>query len=611
LTSQGYNLVGPDDDCPHNGPGDLTTADPQLGPLTDNGGAAWTHALLPNSPAINGVPAINCPVATDQRGFARPYPAGGACDIGAYEAGPLYLRKTVTPTTTVTYHGLVTYTLVLSNTGPTPDASVWLTDTLPAALAFGQWVSAPGNATVAANTILWNGALAAGQAVTFTFQARHTGNDGNVTVTNRARFSGVTGLGGGQASFNVGCLSAYTVQNSHDAGDGSLRQAIGTVCPGGIIHFSGDANIYLASELAIARSLTIDGEAHAITISGDTDNNGLPDVRVFNIAKHSVVTLSHLNIVSGAATNKVGGNGGGLLNQGTLTLRDSIIAGNTAAGVGGGLYNYDGALALQNTTFSGNTARSGGGIYSTGALTVENTTFSGNTASNSGGGIYSIGALTVSNSALVNNLAGGGATLGTGGGLQVSGGGIAYLRNCTFGGNEAKGSDDDGGGAMMIYSGAVTLVNCTVAGNRSATYGGGVSLHTSSGDPVLHLYNTIVAMNTATTAASGPDLYGDITSHDYNLIQDTTGATIGGVTTHDLTGVAPGLGPLADNGGPTWTRALLTGSPAINAGNDAVCPITDQRGIARPQGAHCDIGAYEFVAAVPPVIRVYLPLMVR
>jgi hypothetical protein len=121
----------------------------------------------------------------------------------------------------------------------------------------------------------------------------------------------------------------------------------------------------------------------------------------------------------------------------------------------------------------------------------------------------------------------------------------------------------------------------------------------------VNLKNTIVAGNGA--SGIGPDIWGIIQSYDYNLIQDTSGATIEGTTTHNVTGTNPILGPLANNGGRTWTHALLAGSPAINVGSCtgiAGAPITlDQRGVARI--SPCDIGAYEYV------VQVYLPLVMR
>ena len=129
------------------------------------------------------------------------------------------------------------------------------------------------------------------------------------------------------------------------------------------------------------------------------------------------------------------------------------------------------------------------------------------------------------------------------------------------------------------------MLNNTLSAN-SAIYGGGINNETDK----LHLYNILVAYS-----PSGGDCRGRVDTNDHNLIEDTGGDacdltdSAGG----SLIGVDPLLGPLADNGGETKTHALLPGSPAIDAGNDGTCLATDQRGIPRPQGAACDIGAFE------------------
>jgi hypothetical protein len=125
--------------------------------------------------------------------------------------------------------------------------------------------------------------------------------------------------------------------------------------------------------------------------------------------------------------------------------------------------------------------------------------------------------------------------------------------------------------------------------------------------------STVNFRNTLLAGNSLGDCSGTLTSQDYNLIQVTTGCALTGTIAHVITGTAPLLGPLQDNGGPTWTHALLLGSPAIDAGNPALpgsggnaCAVTDQRGVARPVGATCDIGAYEGVARF-----LFLPVILR
>ena len=188
------------------------------------------------------------------------------------------------------------------------------------------------------------------------------------------------------------------------------------------------------------------------------------------------------------------------------------------------------------------------------------------------GGTVEISGLTIQNGFWVN-----------GGGIYN--GGTLTLNNSTVSGNTTT----HGAGGIYNAPGATaTLTNVTVSGNTAAVgispgVVGGIG---NGGDATLK--NTIVANNTP------DDCSGSITSAGHNLIEDTTGCTIGGDTTGNIIGFDPLLGPLQDNGGPTQTHALLAGSPAIDTGSSACPPpATDQRGVARPQGAACDIGAFE------------------
>jgi len=206
VASQGYNLVGAGSGCSIAGPGDQTVAPAivfttVLGPMADNGGDTWTHALLAGSPAIDAVPVISCTLATDQRGVSRPQ--GSVCDIGAYEAAPeLSIDKTVTPETDVTYHGTVTYTVVLNNSGIVSGIGVLLTDTLPSEVDFAHWVAQPAGASVAADRITWSGTVPANTAITFVFAVTHTGDYGDV-VTNTAEYGHASGSGDDDATFTV------------------------------------------------------------------------------------------------------------------------------------------------------------------------------------------------------------------------------------------------------------------------------------------------------------------------------------------------------------------------------------------------------------------------
>jgi predicted outer membrane repeat protein len=242
-----------------------------------------------------------------------------------------------------------------------------------------------------------------------------------------------------------------------------------------------------------------------------------------------------------------------------------------------------GTLDLRRVTIADGTAAGGGGIFNRGTLTVKDCTFSGNRSSFSGGAISNSGVLTVSNTTFRGNIA------AYGGAIRNSF--FATVGNSTFSGNTATAT---GGGVNNDRT--ITVLNSTFFGNS------GVGLRNAPGlDPtVLNLGNTILANNVGgdcrneghTLNVTGPNLIAD---DDHTSRSCSIAATMTG---------DPILGPLADNGGPTLTHALLPGSPAIDAANDTLCaasPVNslDQRGQPRPAdgdgdgAAVCDLGAFE------------------
>jgi hypothetical protein len=180
------------------------------------------------------------------------------------------------------------------------------------------------------------------------------------------------------------------------------------------------------------------------------------------------------------------------------------------------------------------------------------------------------------------------------------------LINCTVAGNSTAASFATGaGGGLYRYTGTLTVVNSTVADN-SSPQGGGLFSNDSDGD--LRVLNTLVARNTG--SSGGPDAGGHVTSLGHNLIGATDGST--GWVSSDLTGTAAApldalLGPLADNGGPTQTIALLPGSPAVDAGDNTGAPAFDQRGLPRIVGGTIDIGAFEVQICAATQLMVSAP----
>jgi CSLREA domain-containing protein len=281
---------------------------------------------------------------------------------------------------------------------------------------------------------------------------------------------------------------------------------------------------------------------------------------------------------------------------GTCTLRDAITFANGHAGADTITFSTSGTILLASTlvitddvtidasgqsiNVSGNSAvrvlSINTGVKATlNALTIVNG-YTPDISAFGGAGIYNAGILTVTNSTFSGNSA----NSGFGGGIANYYGTLTVI-NSTFSGNGSAYGSTHGGGIENYY-GTLTVINSTFNGNSGA-YGGGID--NTAGTATLH--NTIIANSSSVTG----NCYNTfIFSADaYNLADDNTCDSATQKTTAQIN-----LGPLANNGGNTPTVALLPGSAAIDAGNDAVCPATDQRGVARPLSLHCDVGAYEF-----------------
>jgi hypothetical protein len=275
--------------------------------------------------------------------------------------------------------------------------------------------------------------------------------------------------------------------------------------------------------------------------------------------------------------------GGGMESWGDPTLTNVTFSGNTATDIGGGMYNA-GNATLVNVRFSGNTAGSeGGGMYNNknnfSHPTLTDVTFSGNTAGKEGGGMMNDGPATLMNVTFDNNSA----TIG--GGMASASGSPALtdvtLTNVTFSKNTAT---DYGGG--MVNRGGSTLTNVTFSDNSAGSMGGGMF----TGGPSI-LRNTILWGNTAPEEPQVSN-HSTITVSIYDsVVQDDCPKGVGDCM--NIIADDPLLGTLGVYGGSTQTIPLNLGSSAIDAGDDANCPSTDQRGVARPQGKRCDIGAYE------------------
>lgn len=260
------------------------------------------------------------------------------------------------------------------------------------------------------------------------------------------------------------------------------------------------------------------------------DASALTD-RVFQLF-NAKLTLVGVTLKGG----NIKGTGGSINSAGNLTIQKSAIIGAKATSDGGGIFTALGSqLTISNSTISGNfSPNNGGGIFNGGTAVLTNTTISGNSSAVSGGAIWNSGTLTVLNTTITANTA------------------------------DQDANNSGEGGGLYNNSGAATFKNTILAGNQ-----------------VLH----------ASPAAL--DCFGQVTTGGHNLLQSAAGCTLSSSTAGDLLGQNPLLASLANNGGPTLTHAPGALSPAIDNGDTAGCPATDQRGLPRPVGSSCDIGAVE------------------
>lgn len=329
----------------------------------------------------------------------------------------------------------------------------------------------------------------------------------------------------------------------------------------------------------ITDALTITGTSPALLTIDGTGN-----YRVFNVASGVTVNISNLTAANGF-TSDMNDNGGGILNAGSLSLTNIVVRNSEASsGSGGGISNIGGTVTLMTSTVRDNVASGNGGGISTdgGTINITRSTIGSSTAFGSnrasgGGGIYNQnGATNLTNSTVTGNFA-----TGFGGGYY----GFATLSATTL-----------------------TAGNATIAFNTGVS-GGGIAVSAGLGVSTARINNTIVSnSNPGVAMPPRPDLFGTIVSNGYNIVQDTSGATINQTAT-DQFGFNPLLEPLADNGGLTQTHALRSiggTSPAIDKGNSALplpAVTEDQRGLPRPVdittippaagGNNSDIGAFE------------------
>ena len=370
-----------------------------------------------------------------------------------------------------------------------------------------------------------------------------------IAANNNATYNGCAYVGTGPDDIiTLTSGTTYTlsiVGSGQDEGDLDIGNGLGT---------SGDLTIQASG----ATNAIVDANQINRVFEDDLDDDNL--------------TLIHITVTGGLAPD---GAGIYFRGNGTLTLMNSTVIGNVATGgaaCGAGIFNSSAAtINIVNSTVEGNDCPSAGadgaGMYKNtgGILNITNSTFNNNTTADDGAGVLinmPSGTATITNSTFADNTAG-----GRGGGVQVVSGTVT-IEFSTFSGNAANIVSASIGGAVQASGGSVSVVRSILANS------------TNNGAP------------TQDCDQLSP---GTITSNN-SLIE--TNSDCGGMISASSD---PGLDNLADNGGPTLTMSITPASPAYNLAQSCGSVTTDQRGVARPYGTACDLGAYEFAGHVVDV----------
>lgn len=453
--------------------------------------------------------------------------------------------------------------------------------------------------------------------------AIYSNEQGQVTVSNsvfRENFGGKPSI---QTSFNsdAGHLTiqdSLFLQNNSGAvahhGYGSMTisntqfisntgSMVGNLPAGGIHIGHWTADVTITGSDFLGNSSPAEGGAIAVrgggplTITASTfqDNSSNSHGGAIYNSASKVIISDTLFLANHAASRGGAIAGEYLYTPGDLTVHHSQFISNTAEELGGAIYHGYNGLFIFDSRFEGNQgSNGGGGVYVNGTymsgpaayLAVERSVFVNNSATawgSYGGGInLNGGNYHIYESVFADNQVG---EYSYGGGLSSSpNAATGTIRNTTFSGNGASNV----GGGLYHNTGTVYITNTTFV-DGAASSGGNIGKDGGT----IYIVNSIVANPT-----SGGNCSAAITSQGHNL---ESADSCGFNQPDDLTDTDPVLGPLQDNGGDTLTHLPLANSPAFENGDDAACPVTDQRGITRPQNSHCDIGAVEVEPNQSPV----------
>jgi CSLREA domain-containing protein len=588
FTSLGHNLEDYDT-CEFDQPSDWINTDPILGPLQDNGGDTWTHALLAGSPAIDAGDDDACP-ATDQRDVARPQ--GPASDIGSFEVEMNITVNTCDDELNSDGDCSLREAIEAANTDAAVDACL--------AGSGDDWITLP--------------------PCTYTLAIPGTEEDNNQTGDLDILDTLVI-YGAGADTTIVDGNQLDRVLHVHT---NVVAEVNDMTVTGGLLADNNGGGIKNSSGTLTLNDVIMRGNQVLVYEGGGFQNSAYFD--------NATSVLNNCLVVENTAVA-----GGGIINgaftghTATLTLSNTTVISNTAELYGGGgirqhwftgATNAMASIALYNSLVEGNTVVSGegGGIAIhgfpannvTSTLTVDHSTIRGNTAygadpytGRAGGIAATSSTVALTASSVTGNTASGNAyASGLGGGLFILDS-AAEVVNSTISENQAIGSSlpnvsGFGGGVLVagqLAPATLTLTNTTVADNSANVGGGGIANVYFGADTVTTFKNSLVGGNSAPAGMGescfNPDLgpgEGNLTSLGHNL-EDYDYCEFDQPS--DWPDADALLGPLQDNGGPTWTHALLEGSLARDHGDDAACPPTDQRGVPRPQGPVSDIGAFE------------------
>lgn len=548
LTLEGANFIGVQSDTPSytalmpagspNVNGDYvgtagSPLNPQLSPLANNGGPSKTIALANASPARNA--SVGSTITSDQRGF----PIVGVPDIGAFEvqAGGTFSLSAAA----YSAYECGAAEIVINRLGSSSGTVSVRLFTTPGTAVAADFAGRPN--TTASDVTFLDGETEKTVPIVFVADGTTEGDQTfTVTLSNPLPVAATLGS---TVTATVTIKDAFLVTNSNNAGAGSLRQAMTDAAN----HAGPDA-------VAFASSLT----GQTITLASEiivTDTGGVTV---------DATSVGGLTISGNNATRLIRVPSGGVLNLRRLRLTQGSVSGSN--GGGGVLVEEGGTAVVTECVFASNAARFGGGISNSGTLTLRRCTFFDNTA--------------VEGGAVNSNTPTGNTTLRT------------HLDHCTLSGNSATNSF---GGGLLNYNGTTTMVHCTVAGNTAPSGGGSGIASYGDSDTETIVEKSIVAGNTN----SDVDLVivssnNSFTSAGSNVIG--TGNATGDFSSTpigDVNGVQPFLAALADNGGPTQTRALLPGSPALDRAASSTSK-SDQRGVSIVGPA--DSGAFEVEASI-------------